>query len=37
MNPIGGFFELELNRGKEYHESAIKLRRLKRKYFFRLL
>jgi hypothetical protein len=25
MNPIGGYFELELNHGKEYHHSAIKL------------
>lgn len=25
MNPIGGYFELELNQGKEYHADAIKL------------
>lgn len=25
MNGIGGFFELELNKGKEYHTNAIKL------------
>lgn len=25
MRPIGGYFELELNRGKEYHQDAIKL------------
>lgn len=25
MNPIGGFFELELNSGKEYHSTAVKL------------
>ena len=25
MNSIGGYFELELQRGKEYHEHAVKL------------
>lgn len=25
MKPIGGYFELELNKGKEYHSKAIKL------------
>ncbi len=25
MNPIGGYFELELNNGEEYHKNALKL------------
>ena len=25
MNPIGGYFELELRKGEEYHKEAIRL------------
>ncbi|MFW5983430.1 MAG: hypothetical protein ACOCQ4_02930, partial [bacterium] len=25
MNPIGGYFELELNKGEEFHKNALKL------------